>query len=325
MILSGDVGGTKTNLAAFERQGSKLHKKFERKYASREVKTFEEMLHAFMGEMDSGTKFESACFGVAGPVIDGRVQPTNLSWAVDAAVASGILGTKRLLLINDIEATFAGVDELEPDELVVLQPGRKEPHATQALLAAGTGMGQSFRVWNGSRYLVIPGEGGHSSFAPRTEEEIELMRFLQKEQTWVDVESLISGRGFYRIHRFLGPGVEHPDFHNPGEDPAAEITHRALEKACSICVATVELWVRLYGAEAGNLALKTLARGGVFVAGGITAKIMPAIAAGGFVEAFSQKAELVDVLSAIPIVASLNAETALLGAAARAATLLESR
>jgi len=325
MILGGDVGGTKTNLAAFEREGRKLRKLHQRKYPSREAKSFEQMLRAFVAEMDSGTKFEAACFGVAGPVIGGHVQPTNLSWPVDAAAAGAILGTGRVGLINDMEATFAGIDSLEPEEFAVLQSGKREPHAAQALVAAGTGLGESFRVWNGDGYLVVPTEGGHSDFAPRTDEEIELLKFLKKEQTWVQVESVVSGRGFLQIHRFLGPGVDHPDFHDEQEDPAAEITRRALDGACAICVAAVDLWLRLYGAEAGNLALKTLARGGVFVAGGIASKILPKLTAGGFVEAFSQKAGLADLLAAVPIAVALNAEAPLLGAAASAAALLESR
>lgn len=325
MILGGDIGGTKTNLAAFEREGGKLRKLHERKFVSREVKSFEGMLQAFVAELGSGAKFEAASFGAAGPVAGSHVQLTNLPWAVDADVASRILGTEHVRLLNDMEATFAGIDTLEPDELVVLQQGKRAPRATQALIAAGTGVGESFRVWNGNSYLVVPTEGGHSDFAPRTDEEIELLRFLKKEQTWVDVESIISGRGFYRIHRFLGPGVDHPDFHDTREDPAAEITHRALEGACAICEAAVDLWVRLYGAEASNLAFKTLARGGIFIAGGIAGKILPKITAGGFVEAFSQKAELVDLLSAMPISVALNAEAPLLGAAATAAALVDSR
>ena len=325
MILGGDIGGTKTNLAAFERQGRKLRKLHERKFPSREVESFEKMLRTFVAELDSRAKFEAACFGVAGPVISSRVQPTNLSWPVDAAVVAGVLGTDHVRLMNDMEATFAGIDALEPDEIVVLQRGKPSPRATQALVAAGTGLGESFRVWNGKGYLVVPTEGGHSDFAPRTDEEIELLRFLKKEQTWVDAESIVSGRGFHRLHRFLGPGVDHPDFHDEQEDPAAEITRRALDGACSICVAAVDFWVRLYGAEASNMAFKTLARGGVFIAGGIAPKILPKITSGGFVEAFLQKAELVDLLAAMPIQVALNGETPLLGAAASAVALLESR
>jgi glucokinase len=322
MILAGDIGGTKTNLAVFERQGRNWRKLHERKFPSRQVQSFEQMLRAFAADMESGAKFEAACFGVAGPVMGEHVHPTNLSWPVDAAVADSVLGTRHVRLINDMEATFAGIDELGPEELVVLQRGQAVPHAAQALVAAGTGMGESFRVWKGNGYVVVPSEGGHSDFAPRTSEEIELLQFLKAEQTWVDVESIISGRGFQRIHRFLGPGVDHPDFHDDREDPAADITHRALNNACAICVETVNLWVRLYGAEAGNLALKTLARGGVFVAGGIAAKILPEIVGGGFVDAFSQKADLGDMLAATPITVVLNPEAPLLGAAASAEALL---
>jgi glucokinase len=322
MILGGDIGGTKTNLAAFERDGKHLSKRYQRIYHSREVGSFDEMLRAFLSEMDSGAKIEAACFGVAGPVIGHWVHPTNLSWPVDAVAAGKILGTEHVRLVNDMGATFAGIDALEPDDLVTLQSGTGDPAATQALIAAGTGLGESFRVPVGDGYRVVPSEGGHADFAPRTAQEIELLRFLKQTHTWVDIETVVSGRGFYFLHQFLGPGIDHPDFHEDGEDPAAEITHRALDGACSICVQAVDLWVSLYGAEAGNLALKTLARGGVFIAGGIAGKILPKLTSGLFVEAFSQKAALGDVLSAIPITVVLNPEAPLVGAAATAAALL---
>lgn len=322
MILGGDIGGTKTNLAAFERDGKRLRKRFEQKYPSREVESFEKMLRAFLDEMGSGAKFEAACFGIAGPVIGHRVQPTNLRWPVDAVAAGKVLGTERVRLLNDMGATFAGIDALEPEELVTLQPGRAEPGAAQALVAAGTGLGESFRVPTADGYRVIPSEGGHADFAPRTEQEIGLLRFLKKTHTWVDVETIVSGRGFRPLHEFLGPGVDHPDFHDDGDDPAAEITHRALHGGCSICEQTVDLWVSLYGAEAGNLALKTLARGGVYVAGGIAGKILSKLKTGRFVEAFSQKAALTGILAAIPITVVLNPEAPLVGAAATAAALL---
>lgn len=322
MILGGDIGGTKSHLAAFERDGKHLRKRYQQIYASREMASFDQMLRAFLDGMDSGGKIEAACFGVAGPVIGHAVQPTNLSWPVDAAAAGKILGTERVRLVNDMSATFAGVDALEPEDLVPLQRGAAEPGATQALIAAGTGLGESFRVAEAGGYRVIPSEGGHADFAPRTAQEIDLLRFLKRTHTWVDVETVVSGRGFAPLHQFLGPSVDHPDFHDEGADPAAEITYRALHGACDICVDAVDLWVSLYGAEAGNLALKTLARGGVFIAGGIAAKILPKLSSGRFVEAFLQKAELKDVLSAIPITVVLNPEAPLVGAAATAAALL---
>ncbi len=324
MILGGDIGGTKSNLAAFERSGKRLRKIYGRQFPSREVGSFEEMLRAFLADLGSRARCEAACFGVAGPVIGRSVHPTNLSWPVDADVAGEILGTSRVGLLNDMGATFAGIDALEPEELVSLQKGSPAPGAAQSLIAAGTGLGESFRVPVPGGYQVVPSEGGHSDFAPRTEEEIEFLRFLRKTQTWVDVESVVSGRGFLLLHRFLGPSVDHPDFHDDTEDPAAEITRRALDGACSICAQAVDLWVSLYGAEAGNLALKTLSLGGVFVAGGIAAKILPKFTSGRFVEAFLQKAALARLLEAIPITVVLNPETPLVGAAATAAALLDS-
>lgn len=322
MILGGDIGGTKCNLAAFDREGKRLRKIYQKKYHSREVSSFTHMLTAFLGEMDSGVKIQAACFGVAGPVIGRSVHPTNLSWPIDADAAGETLGTDRVRLINDMGATFAGIDALEPDELLALQQGKGESHATQALIAAGTGLGESFRVWTGSGYQVIPSEGGHADLAPRTEMEIKLLRFLKQKQEWVDLESVISGRGFQVLHEFLDPALEHPEFQEEDKDRAAEITSRALQNECAVCVEAVDLWLGLYGAEAGNLALKTLARGGIFIAGGIAGKILPKLTAGRFVEAFSEKAALADVLASIPITVVLNPEAPLVGAAATAAALL---
>lgn len=322
MILAGDIGGTKTILAAFDRDAGRLRPLHRRKFDSRESASFEEMLRVFIAEIGPDARFEAACFGAAGAAIGGRVQLTNLPWALDAGSAAKLLGTGRVRLLNDMEATWAGVDALDTSDLFALQEGTGTPQANQALIAAGTGTGESFRVWGGDRYLAVATEGGHADFAPRTDQEIELLRFLKKSRTWVDVEQVVSGRGFLAIHQFLGPGVDHPDFHDPGEDPAAEITRRALDRACSICAAAVDLWITLYGAEAGNLALKTLARGGIFVAGGIAAKILPKLKEGRFVEAFAQKAEFREMLARIPITVVLNQEAPLLGAAATAASLV---
>lgn len=322
MIVGGDIGGTKSNLASFERDGKRLRKVHQRKFPSREVKSFERMLQAFVAELGPGAKCEAACFGVAGPVIGRCVHPTNLSWPVDADAAGKILGTGRVQLVNDMEASFAGVDALESKDLVSLQAGVAAAGATQALVAAGTGLGESFRIWEGGKFRVVPGEGGHSDLAPRTEGEIELLRHIKKSREWVDVESVVSGRGFHVIHEFLDAGCKHPSFDDPAEDPAAEITRLALEGRCRVCVEAVNMWVSLYGAEAGNLALKTLARGGVFVAGGIAGKILPMLTNGRFVEAFRQKGALQELLKAIPITVVLDAEAPLLGAAATAQALL---
>jgi glucokinase len=180
-------------------------------------------------------------------------------------------------------------------------------------------LGEAILNWNGNRYIVSPSEGGHADFAPRTEREIELLRYLKTMHPYVSFELVVSGRGFLVLHEFLNPKVRHPSFDEPGADPAPEITRLGLEGKCPVCVETLDLFVTLYGAEAGNLALKALARGGVFVAGGIAPKILPKMQSGAFFQAFCEKERFQELLSHIPIHIVLNEEAPLLGAAAEAA------
>jgi glucokinase len=319
MFLAGDLGGTKSNLAAFEVRDGKLRCLHRQKYPSREFAKFEDVLEAFRREFDA--KFRAACFGVAGPVFENRVQTTNLPWLLDGGQLARWLGVERVTLLNDMDATFHGADVLPPDELYPLQPGSPAPHDHQALVAAGTGLGEAIRIWAGSRYVVVATEGGHADFAPRTEQEIELLRFMKKRYDPVSAELLVSGRGFRFIHEFLDASVRHASFDDPEADPAPEITRRALEGTCPACVSAVELWVELYGAEAGNLALKALARGGVYVAGGIAAKIFPKMKDGRFVQAFVRKEKFERMLAEVPVRLVLNQDAPLLGAAAVAAEL----
>jgi len=174
-------------------------------------------------------------------------------------------------------------------------------------------------MWNGSRYIVAPSEGGHTDFAPRTEKEIGLLRYLKTMYNFVSFELIVSGRGFLTLHEFLNKSVRHPSFDEPGADPAPEITRLGLEGSCRVCGETLDLFVTLYGAEAGNLALKALARGGVFVAGGIAPKILPKMQNGKFFSAFCEKEKFQELLSHFPIHIVLNEEAPLLGAAAEAA------
>ncbi len=319
MFLAGDLGGTKSNLAAFEVRAGKLRCLHRQKYPSQEFARFEDVLEAFCREVDG--KFRAACFGVAGPVFENRVHTTNLPWLLDGGALARHLGVERVTLLNDMDATFHGTGVLEPEEIYPLQAGSPAPHANQALIAAGTGLGEAIRYWSGHQYIVVATEGGHADFAPRTEQEIELLRFMKKSHDPVSFELLVSGRGFRAIHEFLAPGARHPSFEDPHADPAPEITHQALEGTCRVCAQTVELWVELYGAEAGNLALKALARGGVYVAGGIAVKIFPKMKAGGFVEAFVRKEKFEKVLAEFPSRLVLNQDAPLLGAAAVAAGL----
>ncbi len=324
MILAGDVGGTKCNLALFETGQGTLRRVVHHRFASKDYTHLEEIVGEFLEQVlesslggDRG-KITSAGFGVAGPVVNYQVRATNLPWLVDGASLARFLGMERVVLLNDLAATAYSLELLHPSELFTLNAGTPDPHATKALIAAGTGLGEAILYWDGSRHVVAASEGGHADFAPRTDQEIELLRFLKKRYAHVSFELILSGRGFRTVHDFLDPAVKHAGFDDPAADPAPEITRLALEGACPVCVQTLDLWTALYGAEAGNLALKTLARGGVYVAGGIALKILPKLKDGTFFRAFTEKGRFGILMEQIPIQVVLSEDAPLLGAAAQA-------
>jgi len=322
VILAGDVGGTKCNLALFTEKDGKLKTVFKQRFASKEFAQFELIVKEFSRQAAPymATDYvEAAGFGVAGPVIDNHVRATNLPWLVDAKILERVLDVEKIVLMNDLGATGHSIEHLSPDEFSVLNRGKPEPGGTMALLAAGTGLGQSILVWDGERdggrYRIVPSEGGHSDFAPHTEQQIELLRFMRRRYPQVSWELILSGRGFRTLHEFLAPEVKHATFEDPDADPAPEITRNGLAGTCPICVETLDLWVSIYGAEAGNLALKVLALGGVYVAGGIAVKIIEKIKDGKFFAAFRDKWKFESVLENIPVSVVLNESAPLLGAA----------
>jgi glucokinase len=205
----------------------------------------------------------------------------------------------------------------------VLNPGTPEPGGTRALIAAGTGLGQAILAWDGSRYRVVPSEGGHSDFAPHTEQQIELLRFMRRRYPQVSFELILSGRGFRTIHEFIDPSVKHPSFADPDADPAPEITQNGLNKSCPVCVETLDLWTDIYGAEAGNLALKVLSLGGMYVAGGIAVKILDKMKDGTFFNSFRDKWHFEKLLQNIPVSVILNENAPQLGAAYEALRLVQ--
>jgi glucokinase len=325
MILAGDIGGTKANLALIEKKGNRFRIIFAHRYPSHEYTCFEDIIEDFLGRgrdflsASTSGRIQAAGFGVAGPVIGRGVRITNLTWGIDADELERQLRTRHIALLNDLEATGYSLASLAPEDIYTLNEGSPAPQGTLALLAAGTGLGEAILTWNGSRYIVAPSEGGHCDFAPRTEQEIELLRYLKTTHKFVSFELVVSGRGFLTLHQFLDKSVRHPSFDELGADPAPEITHLGLEGSCPVCVETLDLFVTLYGAEAGNLALKALARGGIFVAGGIAPKILPKIQSGKFFAAFCEKEKFQELLSHFPIHIVLNEDAPLLGAAAEAA------
>jgi glucokinase len=318
VILAGDVGGTKCNLALFSEKRGTLTPVFKQRFASKEFAQFERIVKEFSRQAAEHLGKESivaAGFGIAGPVINGTVRATNLPWIVDTASLIKELSVPHVVLLNDLGATGHSIEHLPPEDFCVLNPGKPEPGGTRALLAAGTGLGQSFLVWDGRRYRVVPSEGGHSDFAPHTEQQIELLRFMRRRYPQVSWELILSGRGFRTIHEFLAPKVTHATFEDPDADPAPEITRRGLDKSCRVCSDTLDLWTAIYGAEAGNLALKVLALGGLYVAGGIAVKILEKMKDGTFFHAFKDKWKFEGLLSEVPVSIVLNESAPLLGAA----------
>ncbi len=325
MILAGDVGGTKTALALFEVQRRALAVVREAVLPSQGFATLAAAIRQFLSDRPP-VSIDAACIGVAGPVIDGRCTATNLPWVVDEASLAECVSTRRVKLVNDLEATGHGILGLPPSALVPLQGG--EPRkATMALIAAGTGLGEVLLIWDGRRHHVIGSEGGHTDFAPRTELEIELFRFLRREFGRVSYERAVSGPGLYNIYRFLlgsdgAPEAEWIRSRMETGDPSAVVAEAALESRDTRAVQALDMFVSIYGAEAGNLALKALAVGGIFVAGGIAPKIRPKLEDGTFVTAFRDKGRLGGLMASIPVRLVLEPRAALLGAAAVARSLL---
>jgi glucokinase len=312
MILAGDLGGTKSNLGLFDVREGKLARIAHKRYASAEHAGLEEVVTDFLAT--TGGKVSAASFGIAGPVVQNRVHATNFPWIVDGAAMARHLGIPRVRLLNDLEAAAYGISVMEPVDLEVIHPGVPTLEANRVVIAAGTGLGEAILFWDGKQHLPIATEGGHADFAPHTEQQADLWKFLKRREEFVSIENILSGGGFKRVHEFLDPSVEH-DFDQPGIDPAPEITQRGLSGACPVCAATLDLWVDIYGSEAGNLAVRAVARGGIFVTGGIAVKILPKITNGRFTEAVRDKEKLGEFLEKIPVVVVLNEECPLMGAA----------
>jgi len=326
MILAGDIGGTKSNIALFEENGSSLRLIFERRYLTADFRGLEILVEKFFLEsatlagVNPAGKIAAAGFGVAGTVIDGRLVANNIPWNLTASALCGTLnlGLDQLILMNDLAATADGLVYLKPEDFLVLNQGIPQFNGNQALIAAGTGLGQAMIFWDGHQHRVSSSEGGAADFAPRTEREIGLLQFLRQRLSRVSCEEIFSGRGFRILHEFLNPGVRHPSFQEPEGASASEITHHALAGTCPVCVEVLDWWIDAFGAEAGNLALRVLPYGGVFFAGGIVLKILPKLQHSTLCRSFADKGRLSPVLSNIPISVILNENAPLLGAAHQA-------
>jgi len=332
MILAGDIGGTKSNLGLFEAADGELRLVRSERYRSPEFPGLPAVIAAFLA---SGSEtIEAACFGIPGPVIGNRASTPNLAWMVDGAVVAAESKVPRVALINDLVATAEGLTLLADDEVAVLQQGAPESkgrEGNRALIAAGTGLGMSLIPRLGNRWVPVPSEGGHMDFAPRTEEEIGLLRYLRERFGRVSVERVVSGPGLFNLYQYLRDVLrltESPQVREAiagGDDPARVIGEAGLAGpagGCALCFRALEMFIAAYGAAAGNLALLGTATGGVWLGGGIAPKILPRLADGLFLQTFVAKGRFVPFLEKVPVRVVLNDRAALLGAARHAASLV---
>jgi glucokinase len=339
MLLAGDVGGTKTLLGLFSCDGDRPTPVEVGEFTTLDYDGLEPMVREFLHVRSVEPRaIRSACLGVAGAVTDQIARLTNVPWLVDGERLEATLGVRRALILNDLEALAYAVPVLEPDELAVLQQGVAVPGGNAAVIAAGTGLGEALLLNVEGRFLPGASEGGHADFAARTPRELQLVLELTRIFGRVGVEHVISGPGIVNIYQFThqafgtGPLIT-PNSLAPsrlcaavgvvrdaGELPA-RITATALAGRCPQCVEALEMFVSAYGAEAGNLALRTVATAGVYIGGGIAPKILPALESGLFLDAFRAKEPMADLVATIPVAVILNLEAGLLGAAVRAADL----
>ena len=322
MILAGDIGGTNARLAYFQPQNGHLRLVSERVFPSREHSELGEIVTRFLDE--SAARPEVACFGIAGPVRNGRVETSNLPWVIEQSRLAKQIRLPSTLLINDLEAIAWGIGGLTAADLVPLNRVNGPVTGNQAVIAPGTGLGEAGLFWDGSRHYVFACEGGHTDFAPQDDLQIELFRFLKDRFGHVSYERIISGPGLVNVYEFLresGYGKESPALAGKltqGDAPAA-ISCAALDASCPLAEKALDLWISVYGAEASNLALKVMSTGGLFLAGGISPKILGRLKCPLFMQAFLDKGRMRPLLESIPVEVVINEKTGLLGAARCAA------
>jgi glucokinase len=319
MLLAGDIGGTKSRLAIFTDGGGIRAPLKEEVLDSGRFSGIDALIREFLKR--SGLSADRACLAVAGPVIDGRAAVTNLPWIADAETIRRTFGFRAVRLLNDLAATARAVPLLEPVELHTLNPGESAAGGAIAVIAPGTGLGEAFLTWDGARYREHASEGGHADFAPGSSLEMDLLRELLKAADHVDYEAVCSGPGLGRLYRFLRErevAKEPPWLAGRlagAADPAPVIVEAALTEKEDRCIRAVRLFVSILGAEAGNLVLKTLAAGGVYLGGGIAPRIIPFLEEGSFLAAFRRKGRMADLLFRTPVHVIIEPRAALIGAA----------
>ena len=331
MILAGDVGGTKVHLALYDFEAGKLKERRSQKFPAHEFAQLDDVVNAFLAadgdrQAEDKSAIVAACFGCPGPVRDGHLKLTNLPWVLDEKDLRASLGIEHIFLINDLEANGYGIPELTPESIFTLHQGDPAAVGHRGLVSAGTGLGEALLIWDGKQHRPIPSEGGHCDFAARNDREIALLQYLHKTLNGrVSFERVVSGLGIKNVYAFLRD-VE--KLHEPqwlkdrlaNEDPNAVIGSCAEDGSSSICFETMKTFAGAFGAEAGNVALKVLAMGGVYLGGGIAPKTLKTLQNGTFMQAFLDKGRMSPLLQAIPVRIILDETCALLGAAAYAET-----
>jgi glucokinase len=320
MLIAGDIGGTKTRLALVSPDAGPRKFVAEREFHSGDFKGLQPIVEAFLA--DAGGHATSACFDVAGPVINGRAHLTNLPWDLEEAGLRRDLGLQSVTLLNDLQAIAMGVPYLQPDETIEINAGHAEKQAPIAVLAPGTGLGEAFLIWGGQEYIACASEGGHADFAPTNQIQAGLWTFLAERFGHAAYERVCAGSGLPNVYDFLrlrDPSLESSDFAATllgAHDRTPHIVDAGLKDPENnpLAAQTLGILIDVWGAEAGNLALKVMATGGVYLAGGMPPRLVPRLRDGAFMQAFTSKGRLASLLSAMPVhVIMINA--ALLGAA----------
>ena len=316
MILAGDIGGTHARLAFFNVVDGRFSLVSASIFPSREYSGLDEIVAKFVDTTNLSP--DTACFGIAGPVRNGRVEASNLPWIIESKRLADEL--KKALLINDLEANAWGIPALDAKDVVALNHVKGQPIGNQAVIAAGTGLGEAGMYWDGMRHHVFASEGGHGDFAPRNPLEVELFNYLRTRFGHVSYERIVSGPGLVNVYSFLrdtGRGTP-PQWlvdEMAQSDPAAAISRAGMDSKCSLCEQALDLFVSIYGAEAGNLALKIMATGGVYLGGGIAPKMLAKLSGPLFMQAFAGKGRMQALLESMPVMVITNDQIALLGAA----------
>jgi glucokinase len=322
MILAGDIGGTNARLAFFDVMNGHFRTVAASVFPCREYAGLDQIVSKFV--KSTNLHPDAACFGVAGPVLNGRVETSNLPWIIESTRLAEELSLNKTVLINDLEANAWGIAALDPEDVVSLNQVKGNPVGNQAVISAGTGLGEAGMYWDGSKYRVHATEGGHCDFGPRNELEMDLFRYLSGRYGHVSYERVVSGPGLVNIFHFLrdsGRGTE-PQWLTDQmvyADPAAAISRAALDGSCALCEQALDVFVSVFAAEAGNLALKALATGGVHLGGGIAPKMLAKLSGPLFMHSFVGKGRMQPLLETMPVKVIINDKAALMGAARCAA------